>query len=57
MEPPFNPRLCRIHSYFCPNEVLEPLCPSKISQTVIFSKPNFLVEGMIAQISGGMDSF
>jgi len=30
-----QPRLCRIHSYFCPNEVLEPLGPSTIPQTIL----------------------
>jgi hypothetical protein len=46
----YPPRLCHIHSYFCPNEVLEPLCPNKISQTVLFSKPILLAGDKIAQI-------
>jgi hypothetical protein len=29
---------CCIHIYFCPNEVLEPLWASKISQTILSSK-------------------
>jgi hypothetical protein len=46
----YNPRLCRIHSYFCPYEVLEPLWASKISQTILFSKPILLADAEIAQI-------
>ena len=45
-----TPRLCRIPICFCPKEVLEPLCPSKISQTVLFSRPILLAGGRIAQI-------
>ena len=43
------PKLCRIQSYFCPNEVLEPLWPSKISHTSLFSKPILRREATIAQ--------
>ena len=40
-----------LHKYlFCPNEVLEPLWPSKISQTILFSKPINLIGGKMAQI-------
>jgi len=46
----YFPRLCRIPSYFCPNEVLETLCPSKISPTVLFSKPILLAGSKLAQI-------
>jgi hypothetical protein len=28
----------RIRSNFCPNQVLEPFCPSKISQATLFSE-------------------
>jgi hypothetical protein len=35
-----------------PNKVLEPLCPNKISQTVLFSKPILLAGGKIAMEFG-----
>jgi hypothetical protein len=34
----------------CPAAVLEPLCPNKISRTLLFSKPIFLAGGKIVQI-------
>jgi hypothetical protein len=41
----YFPRLCRIHSYFCPNEVLEPLWREQ-------NLPNDpLLEAIVAQIS------